>query len=463
MRRKIVERWLRPQVVFLVLAALFGFAILVVNPPFQAGDEGEHFDRAFQISEGTIVGQRKDINSGGDFPIVAFRVADPEGISFHYEKKMTQAVFLKKLDPMFVDWSKAPRTFCGFPHSVVYPPAGYVPQTLAILVGRWLRLGPLGLMYLARLAGFIAAVALGYAALRCLPVYRWSALILLLSPMSLYLYGSVAPDGFLITGTFLLVALALKYGTDVAAPVSLGAKVAIIGLAAAIAIAKGVYLPASFAAWALIFFRLPGARGKMAWAAAFLIFCVLPVWWWSRVVTTVYFPGRTDIPIDPVAQAHFVRTSPLVFLKVVATSLRLEYVGIYQWFVGVLSWGDTVLPTWFYWMYGCGLFACVVAESPGAVIVRWGPRALMAGAAGATALLIILAQYLIWNSPGSLGPIESLQGRYFIPVAILAVASVLALLRWRVPAPVLAIFAGTLGTTNAVVCLVAVVKRFYVA
>jgi uncharacterized membrane protein len=287
-------------------------------------------------------------------------------------------------------------------------------------------------------------------------------MILLLSPMSLYLFGSVAPDGFLITGSFLLVALALKYGTADGQRISAGVGVAVIALAASIAISKGVYLPVTLAAGVLLFFRLPSARSKMAWVAAFIIFCVLPVWWWSHVVATVYYPGRTDIPIDPVAQAQFIRTSPLTFLKVVATSLQVEYVGIYHWFVGVLSWGDTMMPMWFYWTYGCGLMLCVIAESPGAVVVRWWQRTLLFGAACAAALLIIIAQYLIWNAPGSLGPIESLQGRYFIPVAILAVASFPAIARLRVSASMLAFFASGLGCVSAVVCLVAVVKRFYI-
>jgi uncharacterized membrane protein len=452
----------QPHSVFLILASAFGLLVMVANPPFQAGDESEHFVRAFQISEGTIVGRKGFGNTGGDLPIIAFRVGDPEGISFHYEKKMTQAIFLKKLDPLFVDWKKAARTFCGFPHSVVYPPAGYLPQTLAIFLGRHAHIGPLGLMYLARLAGLIASIALAYAALRNLPVYRWSAMLLLLSPMSLYLFGSVAPDGFLISGTFLLVALALKFSVRDGDRVPRQYQAAIMGLASALAVAKGVYLPISFVACLLVLPRLADRRNQIIWGVAFMVLCLVPVWLWSRVVTAVYIPGRTDIPIDPAAQSLFVRAHPLTFLKVIATSLQAEYVGIYQWFVGVLSWGDTVLPAWFYWLYGCGLTACVTAESPGAFVVRWWPRVLLFGAAITTALLIILAQYLIWNSPGALTPIESLQGRYFIPAAILVVVSFPAIRRLRIPRSSLEIFASALAATSAVVCLVAVVRRFYI-
>ena len=457
-----LPRIFQPHRVFLLLAAIFGFVIMLANPPCQAGDESEHFVRAFQISEGTIVGQKGFGNTGGDLPKVAFWVGDPEGISFHYEKKMTRAIFLKKLNPLFVDWKKAERTFCGFPHSVVYPPAGYIPQTLAIFFGRHAHIGPLGLMYLARTAGLLASIGLAYAALRCLPVYRWSAMILLLSPMSLYLFGSVAPDGFLISGTFLLVALALKFCTREGGDVPWPYQVAIMSLAAALAVVKGVYLPFSFVACLLVLPHLGRRRNQIIWVVAFALLCLVPVWLWSRVVTAVYMPGRSDIPIDPVAQSLFIRTHPLTFLHVVATSLQDEYVGIYQWFVGVLSWGDTYLPTWFYWTFGGGLLACVIAESPGAFVVRWWQRLLMFATAVATALLIVLAQYLIWNSPGSLTPIESIQGRYFIPVAILVVASFPAIRRLPHPKPNLAVFASALGALNAIVCLVAVVQRFYI-
>ena len=84
---------LQPHAVFLALTLTFGVAVMLLNPPFQAPDEGDHFYRAFQISEGGFVGQKGFGNAGGPLPVIAFRVADPEGISFHPDVKMTPAIW----------------------------------------------------------------------------------------------------------------------------------------------------------------------------------------------------------------------------------------------------------------------------------------------------------------------------------------------------------------------------------
>ena len=452
---------LQPHAVFLALTLTFGVAVMLLNPPFQAPDEGDHFYRAFQISEGGFVGQKGFGNAGGPLPVIAFRVADPEGISFHPDVKMTPAIWRKKLTPAFVDWDKTERTFCGFPHTVVYPPVNYLPQALAIFLGRHAHIGPLGLMFLARLAGFAVSIWLGYAALRWLPIYRWSALLLLLCPMSLYLFGSVAPDGVLIAGAFLLVALIVRLATDAAKRFTGREQVAVLALAGVIAVSKVVYWPLAAVALLLGWPRLRARREKIIFGFAWLGCCVLPLWLWSRIIASLLIPGRTDIPIDPTAQWHAVLADPLAFVALVVKSIWFEAGGVYQWFVGVLGWGDTPMPNWFYYVFSGGLLACLVAESSGAGSMRWRSRLTLVAAAVTSTVLIFGAQYVTWNSPGSREPIEGIEGRYFLLLAPLIALSFPRLGNFRVPDFWAAIIGSTLAAVGAVVCLVAVVMRYY--
>ena len=48
---------LKPEVVFLYFALMFGLSLLVTVPPFQTPDEPHHFFRAYQVSEGIMVGK----------------------------------------------------------------------------------------------------------------------------------------------------------------------------------------------------------------------------------------------------------------------------------------------------------------------------------------------------------------------------------------------------------------------
>ncbi len=452
---------LRPASVFLWLALTLGIVVLLLNPPFQAPDESDHFYRAFQISEGGFIGRKSSGVAGGSLPVYAVLVANPEGLPFHYEAKMTRAIWEKKWTPRTLDWRSADRTFCGFPHTVIYPPTSYLPPAIAIFLGRHAHLGPLALMYLARLAGFAASVTLGWFALQYLPVFRWAALVVLLCPMSLYLFGSVASDGVVITGAFLLVALIARAAANGGEPVTVRELIAILALAGLLAVAKVVYWPLALLALLLVWPRLRGPKRKTFFVIAWLAVCVLPVWGWGRVMASLYVPGRTDIPIDPAAQWRFVTDGPIAFLALVGRSIWEGGGGFYDWFVGVLGWGDTPLPAWFYSFFGGGVLACLVLESADANAIRWRQRWLLLTAAIVATVLIFGAQYATWNSPGSREPIDGIEGRYFLPLAPLVILSFPRLGRFRVPDFWPAIIGTTIATVGAIVCVTAVMERFY--
>jgi uncharacterized membrane protein len=363
--------------------------------------------------------------------------------------------------PLFFRWRGASRAFFSFPHIVLYSPAGYLPQAFAILFGKLLWIGPLGLMYLARLWEYAACVGIGYAALRCAPVFRWSLMLILLGPMSLYLMGSVAQDGILITGAGLLIALLIRMAVDPGHRVGGGEKAVLLALAALLPMAKFVYLPLAAVTPFLVLPRLPALRAKMAFGAAYVVFCLLPVAAWSRVIASLYSFGRTDIPIDPVAQLHHVASDPLAFLLLVGQSVAAQASDIYHKFVGVLGWVDTTLPTWFYGAYGYGLLGCLILESGEAGRVSWRQRCLLVSAVVLTVILTYLAIYAHWNSPGSRSPIDGIHGRYFLPLAPFLVMSFPPLARFRAPAWAAAALGTAMGATSAAVCLYAVVARYY--
>ncbi len=452
---------LKPEMLFLALACPFGLAALVVNGPFQAPDESDHFARVFQLSEGTLIGEKRGDTAGGELPRAAIDVTDTGDLPFHYQKKVTRGLLVRLAHPAFIDWNAAPRVYDSFPHSVVYAPAGYLPQVAAVFIGRHLRIGPLGLMYLARLGGFAASVALGFAALRVLPIYRWTTVAVLLCPMSLYLFGSIAPDGILIAGSVLLAALLARRALRGSTPGDFRELAEIVILAGLLATAKPVYLPLAGAAFLLVLPSL-GSFGRKAWfSAAFVLCCLLPALLWARVSASLFVPSKGPIPIDPTAQAHHIIAAPMAFLALVAHTIRVQYVAHYQWMVGTLGWGDTPMPAWFYPLFGYGILGCLALESGESARLRWWPRCAMWAAAALSLMLIYAAQYASWNAPGSVEPIEGIEGRYFLPLAPWVILGIPAILRpsRRLAAAVLA---GVLATLCAAVCVWALILRYYV-
>ncbi|HEX3730829.1 MAG TPA: DUF2142 domain-containing protein [Opitutaceae bacterium] len=462
-RRSGWER-LQPPAVFLSLGLVFGLAVLAANPPFQSADEYEHFFRAYQVSAGKMTGERRGDTAGGWIPAYLNAVGVTEGIPFHPERKMTAVIFRRKLNPLWVRWGTTPDSspvgFVSFPHTALYAPSGYIPQALALVLGRLCRVGPLGLMYLARLAGFSASLALGWAALKAAPFLRWSLMLALLCPTSLYLMGSVAPDGIIITSAFLLAALVARLAANGSGP-DFKPALAIALLGGLLGTAKFVYLPFAAAAFLILWPCFPAGRRRAAWAAICLFCAVFPTLIWCHVVSGLYVPARPDIPIDPRVQLQGVEHAPLAFLALVAKTIRSDWAANYRSVVATMGWADTFAPAWFYPAYGLGLLGCLALEVRGAGPLRSWQRWTLVAAAVVVTGLIYLAEYLIWNAPGSRETIQGIAGRYLLPLVPFALLAVPPLGRFAPAGPRAAFWGTALGTLSAAVCLWSVLARYY--
>src|SRR6185369_10885035 len=93
-------------------------------------------------------------------------------------------------------------------------PVPYLPQALAALVGRELRLPVLSLFYLCRLTNLLASLAIAWVAVRVAPLYRWLFALLALDPMALFLRSSLSADAPIDAVALLLVAAVLALAVE---------------------------------------------------------------------------------------------------------------------------------------------------------------------------------------------------------------------------------------------------------
>lgn len=88
-----------PEKAFLIIGLIFGILFLLVVPPFQVPDEPNHFFRAYQLSEGEIIGEKQDNNAGG---LVPKSLVDSmllwSNLPFHPEQKTTSKQFIEALN-----------------------------------------------------------------------------------------------------------------------------------------------------------------------------------------------------------------------------------------------------------------------------------------------------------------------------------------------------------------------------
>lgn len=131
--------------------------------------------------------------------------------------------------------------------------------------------------------------------------------------------------------------------------------------------------------------------------------------------------------------------------------------------VGVLGWIDVVLPGWFYRLAGWTLSLAVVGST-----VRRHPL-LSRPASGWLFLaatlacgLVFLLEYLTW-SPVGFPFVDGVQGRYFLPIAVLLPAFLPSRYEVKLATPAAMLHAVLLlfPTLSIVVTVASVVHRYY--
>ena len=140
--------------------------------------------RSFQISSGVIYGEKYAGESGGWVPASLIETSSvalgtiPGDPDQKFDPGLMSALLEIPIDEQRLQ-------FVGFSPAVLYSPIPYLPQALAIGVGRMLGASPITLMYLARIAALLASISLIYFAIRMTPIFKLGFMLLALMPMTL--------------------------------------------------------------------------------------------------------------------------------------------------------------------------------------------------------------------------------------------------------------------------------------
>ena len=453
-------RWLA------VLFALYGLiatAILAATmPPFQAADEQDHFLRASQIADGTLVGSRTaEIGADGTSHIIAGGLVDPAieqafapfaSIRWHPDVRVRRADWSAD-----VHWSDA-RVFMDFSNTALYPPFFYLPSAMSIWVGRKAKSSVLQTLIVARLFNGLIAVVLGIVAIVIAGgAAAWIFTVLTL-PMSLSLMASASQDALLLACSAIAGALLVRALRQ--SKMQQGRLAAVLTLLLSlVAMARPPYVALA---------ALPLCLTNLAWrwriAAAGVITACVAVWslivianTWSDMFT-VQWHG------DATAQLARLHADPLFAIRVAVTTLQQLGRGYFEMFVGVLGWLDTRLPSAYYKAAGAMLLIAATAAAAGLTGSRMRMPSLLLLPTGLTlsAVGVLAIIYVFGNSPGN-AMVVGVQGRYFLPLALAGTAMLPALgnsSARRLHKPLLVLIAA-FPIVSLVVVIRAIVLRYY--
>jgi uncharacterized membrane protein len=402
-----------PEILFAVIAAIFGLIMVVIVPPFQTPDEPAHYYRAYDIADFKWIAQKTASGMGDELPQSLYRIAEEltNEIPFHPQQKITVQ---KIIDYLSLPLNESVKTFVPFNTSALAPPVVYIPQALGMTTGKALHLSPLIFLYLGRLFNLIAWITLVFIAIRITPIGKWLFFLLALLPMSVFLASSLSADPVTNGLSFLLIACILKEALmDREFPLRPSNLIVISILLALIALTKQAYFFTPF-----LFLLIPVKRLKntkryltifVGLASVFFLAGSL----WFFAVSKIYVPYQAGV--SPGDQLHHILVHPLKYFVMIIQALIAQ--GFYiPSFVGCLGWLDTTLPLGIYLSYPFFLLASSLYDDPNQSFLTIKQRAWLLLISIFGSMMIFTMLYLSWDPVGS-ELITGVQGRYFFPIA----------------------------------------------
>lgn len=414
------------------------FLLVFLVPPFQAPDEPQHFFRSYQLSKLEVWSHVDDGVTGAELP------ASLSDLVEHFlgttaphiaaGRVVTRQRLIDTLGELRRPLDAGRTLFVDMSGIQSYAPLPYIPQALGMAAGRALDLGPLGILFMGRLANaFVAALITGIA-ISLFPLGRTFALLVALLPMTQFMMASVSPDALTIAGALLFTAVLARFLTDGKWAAQRQLTALVSGLV--MCIVKIVYLPLLFAGLG----ALLGTRKSSNIVVRRVIYLQLAtvgvtigligLWFWSIPVnSTPSPPVRAGVNVT--GQLAYLTEDAFRAMGVVMRSVYIRAGFLCKSTFGLLGWLNIPLATWVYALLGLAVPLSAYAE-PRVVKLNSVVAVWLLLLAFAVVPLIELALYIGWTPVGAY-VVEGVQGRYFIPALPMFGVAVAALIANRTP------------------------------
>ncbi len=384
---------------FITVALLLGLAFVLVTPPFEVPDEQNHFWRTLAVSRGQLLPR-----GGFDSSPVVKSTQNFVWVLSRAEPRETLAQKLRIAAALPYD--RTPGAIVRF--AAWYTPLPYAAQSLVAA----LPLRPMIVFYGGRVANLLVAVILIALAIRAAPDYGGIFAAAALLPMSLYELASLSADAATI-------ALALLFTALLLVPPRRVWVVALAGFA--LALCKPAYF----------LIALLAVAAPLRWRNRIAVIAATAAGTLLSLVTAsrgAYNP-RAGLPVDAAAQIRCIAAGPFQFARMAMHDVVTNGRFYVEEMIGRFRANEIKLSPFVVAVEIILLIA--VALTAGAAL-RSRVRMAAVTITTVTFFGILLSQYLIWSIVCG-DAIEGVQGRYFLEILPLFLASIsLPRFRWRI-------------------------------
>ncbi|WP_330251220.1 DUF2142 domain-containing protein [Nocardia sp. NBC_00565] len=441
--RRIVARFGAATVAFTIVVAVFGALFAWITPPFWGHDEITQFGRAYQVAHGGFLPERihddRGISYGGD---VSSSITVLMGYALH-----DYTTNPEEPDPMVADpGSYARLEGAGvskteepvwFTNTAAYSPVPYTPAAVGIRVAELFGLNVGAMMLLTRLAGLAAYLALVGFGLYALRAYRvqWLAFTVAVLPIAVFQAGTVTADT-MTNALAILVSVLLVKALFLGDGLGRVETAALLAATVALPVSKPTYV-----LLAMLVVLVPtnrfafggdaGWKRLLPWGFAALGAVAFAVWMKIAAPTTdgmgLMRPQHQWNSVRPSDQLHGILSDPVNFVNVFGESIALRDERWFSQFFGELGFAYIDVPALS--MLACLLAFAVsigIADRMNAATATFRRTLIVALTVLASVAMIYVTLYMSFT-PVDYYIIDGVQGRYFVPLAIVALV---VLLRW---------------------------------
>jgi uncharacterized membrane protein len=401
-----------PARIFLILGVIVGLVLVFLIPPMQVADEWPHFDRAYLLARGKMMGE----GLGDTVPSVIHRLMWETdgfmGIPIRGPKPPLETIhFLKNMAKHRID--EKDRVYVPF-STVLYAPILYAGTSAAIAVAHQWTGSPLMLLYAGRLGGLLLALLLTWWAIRITPFGKWAFLLIAMTPVILFQRSGITADSFINALAMLYVAYILRSALGPEKMIG-NLKVVFLGvLTISMCLCKQAYLALPMLLWAIPAekFQTPGNMRAvriglplLGWLSAVL---------WAVVVMQINYAPMIK-GTDAMGQLRYILSHPIQYGVIMTHDFAANGRKYILELIGVLGWLDIPAFAWIAYAHAGVLMGVSCVDNSGGASPKLASRILAVIVLIASLKLVFTLMYLWWAPVGS-STLPGMQGRYFTPL-----------------------------------------------
>lgn len=384
---------------------IIGFFYLVLIPFNKVPDEGAHFLRVYEISEGHLVSQVSENGGGREVPAEMTHIIGGD-----------YSTYSSTLEEMKIHASDE-KIFFAFSNTALYPFLSYIPQAVGVFIARIFTSSLLIQAYVGRIFNFVLCAVILIIAFKMLPCFKRFFFAICFLPIVLQQLISLSPDGITISLSFLLISYILRFRYDKKRMIEKKDVLALGTITTILSICKIVYMPLC-----LLIFLIPKEKFQSAkqkyfviGIMAFWVVCVNLLW----LIVARNFLVEYNEGVNSFEQVLYILKNPIHYGLILAKTIS---VNSFSYIFDMMGQTLECLSLELSLLYSLVTLFIVsyiaYQDHDKKVKIDLVTRVFLGIVLIMVVVLIYTSLYVQWTPVGK-GIIDGVQGRYFLPLLLL--------------------------------------------